>query len=120
MNVLASFALSASNSYRLLPPSRCTTIRNAEDDDFPDWHETRLLMWYDDVLALSKTLAVLFVVGMIYIYPPTYNGKSERAPTRDLYAYAYMMRTWIYGPSSARVRSCFPTIIGIFLNTVYF
>jgi len=26
----------------------------------------------------------------------------------------------MYGPSIASVRSCFPTIIGIFLYTVYF
>src|SRR6267142_1562008 len=31
-----------------------------------------------------------------------------------------IIRTWIYGPSIASVRSCFPTIIGIFLYTVYF
>lgn len=29
-------------------------------------------------------------------------------------------RTWMYGPSIASVRACFPTIIGIFLYTVYF
>jgi len=64
-NALASLALSASNSYRLFPPSRSTTIRKAEDD-LPDWHETTESMWYDDVLPLSKTaLAALFVVGMI-------------------------------------------------------
>jgi hypothetical protein len=41
-------------------------MRRAEDD-LPDWHETTELMWYDDVLPLSKTaLAPLFVVGMIY------------------------------------------------------
>jgi hypothetical protein len=68
-NALASLALSASNSYRLFPPSRSTTIRKAEDD-FPDcWHETTESMWYDDVLPLSKTaLAPLFVVGMIYTH----------------------------------------------------
>ena len=41
-------------------------MRRAEDD-LPDWHETTELMWYDEVLPLSKTaLAALFVVGMIY------------------------------------------------------
>ena len=41
-------------------------MRRAEDD-LPDWHETTELIWYDDVLPLSKTaLAPLFVVGMIY------------------------------------------------------
>jgi hypothetical protein len=72
-DVLASFGLSASNSYRLFPPSRetrCTTMRNAAEDDLPDWHETTLLMWYDDVLPLSKTtLAALLVVGMICTPP---------------------------------------------------
>lgn len=111
MNVLASLALSASNSYRLFPPSRCTTIRNADEDDLPDWHETTLLMWYDDVLPLSKTaLAALFVVGMIYNPQVRGNGKFSRV----------LPRTWMYGPSIASVRSCFPTIIGIFLYTVYF
>ena len=66
MNALACLALSASNSYRLLRPSRCTTMRNAEEDDLPVCHETTLFMWYDDVLPLSKTaLAALFAVGMI-------------------------------------------------------
>lgn len=68
-DALASLAFSASNSYRLFPPSRetrCTTMRNAAEDVLPVWHETTLLMWYDDVLPLSKTaLAPLFVVGMI-------------------------------------------------------
>lgn len=68
MDALASLALSASNSYRLFPPTRCTTMRRAEDD-LPDWHETTELIWYDDVLPLSKTaLAPLFVVGMIYTH----------------------------------------------------
>jgi hypothetical protein len=47
-NALASFGFSASNSYRLFLPSRemrCTTMRNAAEDDLPDWHETTLLMW---------------------------------------------------------------------------
>jgi hypothetical protein len=36
------------------------------------------LMWYDDVLPLSKTtLAALFVVGMIYIH--TYTKSGEKA-----------------------------------------
>lgn len=43
-------------------------MRSAEDD-LPDWHETTELMWYDEVLPLSKTaLAALFVVGMIYTH----------------------------------------------------
>ena len=71
MDALASLALSASNSYRLFPPTRCTTMRRAEDD-LPDWHETTELIWYDDVLPLSKTaLAPLFVVGMICTYTRT-------------------------------------------------
>ena len=76
MDALASLALSASNSYRLFPPTRWTTMRRAEDD-LPDWHETTELIWYDDVLPLSKTaLAPLFVVGMIYTYTRT--KRSER------------------------------------------
>ena len=118
MNALASLALSASNSYRLFPPSRCTTIRKADEDDLPDWHETTLLMWYDDVLPLSKTaLAALFVVGMIY--NPNPRRVSEREQGNGKFSRG-LLRTWMYGPSIASVRSCFPTIIGIFLYTVYF
>jgi hypothetical protein len=52
-------------------------MRRAEDD-LPDWHETTELMWYDDVLPLSKTaLAALFVVGMIYTFHAR-TTKSER------------------------------------------
>ena len=51
-------------------------MRRAEDD-LPDWHETTELIWYDDVLPLSKTaLAPLFVVGMICTYTRT--KESER------------------------------------------
>jgi hypothetical protein len=68
-HALATLGLSASNSYRLFPPSRetrWTMMRNAAEDDLPFWHETTLLMWYDDVLPLSKTaLAALFAVGII-------------------------------------------------------
>ncbi len=82
-------------------------MRKAEDD-LPDWHDMTESIWYDDVLPLSKTaLAALFVVGMIYIYREVVRGKKRGDEL--------MKRTWIYGPSRASVRSCFPTIIGIFL-----
>jgi hypothetical protein len=83
-NALAILALSASNSYRLFPPSRSTTIRKAEDD-LPDWHETTESMWYDDVLPLSKTaLAPLFVAGMIYTRTHTTRTRTQSKRERKL------------------------------------
>lgn len=87
-NALASLALSASNSYRLFPPSRSTTMRKAEDD-LPDcWHETTESMWYDDVLPLSKTaLAALFVVGMIYAHKERLEGNELYSKQRNARGY---------------------------------
>ena len=41
-------------------------IQNMEEDNWPDWHEMMLLMWYNDILPLSRTtLAALFIIGMV-------------------------------------------------------
>jgi hypothetical protein len=37
------------------------------DEDFVDcWHPAMLLMWYDNVLTLSKTALALLATGMIW------------------------------------------------------